>query len=110
MTITETGSPSFLIISGQVAANKKIELEHSFRIGFRSMSRACISKSLSEDFSRKGLYYFFSVWPDNESLRHFMSSPEYQLLHGAFRALGDILQIMQGNIECYAPKNNMKMF
>jgi hypothetical protein len=87
-----------LIISGQIPINKKIEFQHTFRIGFSSLSKECISKSLSEDCEREGIYYFFSMWSCEATLRNFMESTEFQLLNGAFHALGNVSQHVRGNI------------
>jgi hypothetical protein len=91
-------SHPFLIMSGQIAINKKIEFEHTFRIGFSSLTNDCISKNLSEDCEQKGVYYFFSVWSSNASLQQFMESREFQLLNGAFHALGSVSKALNGNI------------
>ena len=78
-----------LVMVGKIPANKKIEFEQTFRVGFSSFSKDCISKNLSEDCDQKGLYYFFSMWSCEDSLRKFKKSPEFQLLNGAFYALGN---------------------
>lgn len=96
--IIEKKSHPFLIITGQIPTNKKIEFEHTFRIGFSSLSKECISKSLSEDCEQEGVYYFFSMWSCNASLQNFMESLEFQLLNGAFHALGYIGQNVHGSI------------
>ena len=98
LSITEECFQPFLIVSGQIAVNKKIEFEHTFRIGFSSFSNECLSKNLSEDRNKEGLYYFFSLWPNDESLKIFLGSMEFQLLNGAFHALGNISQTLSGNI------------
>ncbi|HET7002635.1 MAG TPA: hypothetical protein VFI33_15030 [Puia sp.] len=103
-TIIEKKSLPFLIISGQIPINKKIEFEHTFRIGFSSLSKDCISKSLSEDCERGGVYYFFSMWSSAQTLQNFIDSPEFQLLNGAFHALGNIGKNVQGNIFRYEPE------
>jgi quinol monooxygenase YgiN len=101
--LTAKRSQPFLIISGQIAAHKKIEFEHTFRIGFSSLSSECISKNMSEDRNKEGIYYFFSLWPDNDSLNHFMDSQEFQLLNGAFRALGCATRTINGNLDLTEP-------
>jgi hypothetical protein len=103
-TIIEKKTHPFLIISGEIPINKKIEFEHTFRIGFSSLSKDCISKSLSEDCDREGIYYFFSMWPSEEALQNFMDSLEFQLLNGAFHALGIIGQNVHGNILSTVPQ------
>ncbi len=79
-----------LILIGKIPVNKKMEFEQTFRIGFSSLSKDCISKNLSEDCDQPGLYYFFSLWSSEETLRNFKKSPEFQLLNGAFHALGKV--------------------
>jgi hypothetical protein len=96
--IIEKKHHPILIISGQIPINKKIEFEHTFRIGFSSLSKDCMSKSLSEDCDREGIYYFFSMWSSESTLQNFMESPEFQLLNGAFHALGSVSQHIHGNI------------
>ena len=95
--ITKRSNP-FLIISGQITVSKKIEFEHTFRIGFSSLSRDCLSRNLSEDCDQEGMYYFFSLWSNNSALQHFLESPEFQLLNGAFHALGSVSQTINGNV------------
>jgi hypothetical protein len=97
-TIMESNNHPFLIISGRIPANKKQEFEQTFRIGFSSLSRDCISKSLSQDCDQAENYYFFSLWPSDKSLRIFMDSPEFQLLNGVFHALGRVSQTSIGNM------------
>jgi hypothetical protein len=104
MSIIEKKSHPFLIISGQIPLNKRIEFEHTFRIGFSSLSRDCISKSLSEDCDREGVYYFFSMWSCEAALQNFMGSMEFQLLNGAFHALGHVSRNLNGNILSDEPR------
>ncbi len=107
--IVEKRSHPFLIISGEIPINKKIEFEHTFRIGFSSLSKDCISKNLSEDCDRQGVYYFFSMWSSEKALQNFMGSSEFQLLNGAFHALGHISQNVQGNILSIEPQIHVSL-
>jgi quinol monooxygenase YgiN len=96
--IIEQSIHPFLVISGRIADHKKIEFEHTFRVGFSSISMECISKTLSEDKNDEGIYYFFSLWTSEQALKIFMESLEFQLLNGAFHALGSVGQTIRGTI------------
>ena len=60
------------MLSGHIAENKRIEKE--------------------------GQYYFVAVWPSGCNLKKFMVTVDYQILNGAFHALGSIQQSITGNL------------
>lgn len=91
-----------MIISGEIDNYKKTEFEHSFRIGFSSIPKDCLSKILLEDCNEACQYYFFSVWSSEESLKAFTESADFQLLKGAFQALGKVTLMLSGNLSDYA--------
>jgi quinol monooxygenase YgiN len=88
----------FLIISGQISGNKRKEFEQTFRLAFSSLSDNCIERCLSEDTSKEGNYYFFSLWSDENAMKIFKGSMEFQLMNGAFHALGFVIQTINGNV------------
>jgi len=88
----------FLIISGHISRNKRHEFEQTYRSGFESLSKTCIKYSVSEDSINSGLFHFFSVWKNEYALQAFKESPEFQILNGAFHALGKITQVISGNV------------
>jgi quinol monooxygenase YgiN len=88
----------FLIISGQIAQSKKKEFEQTFRLAFSVKTEDCLVYNLSADTSKDGYYHFFSLWTSDEALKKFMESTDYELMNGAFHALGHIEQSMTGNI------------
>jgi quinol monooxygenase YgiN len=97
----------FLIISGQIAQNKKKEFEQTFRLAFSVKTEDCLVYNLSADMSKDGYYHFFSLWTSDEALKKFMESTDYELMNGAFHALGHIHHSMTGNIS--ETKNLIKL-
>ena len=90
--------PAFLMISGHILRNKKKEFEQTFRLGFSFLSKDCISRSISIDKENEEIYYFFSLWSHEEALNSFMESSDFQLLNGAFYALGENRQSVKGKV------------
>jgi|KBSMisStandDraft_5_1062788.scaffolds.fasta_scaffold01144_18 quinol monooxygenase YgiN len=88
----------FLIISGHISEKKRLEFEHTFRIGLNALTGNCLSKSIAEDQISYGEYHFFSIWKDEDALQDFLNSGEYQLLTGAFHSLGKLKQITNGQV------------
>jgi len=88
----------FLMISGHISEKKRLEFEHTFRIGLNSLTGNCLSKSIAEDQLSYGEYHFFSIWKNEEALSEFLSSAEYQLLTGAFHALGILKKVTNGQV------------
>jgi hypothetical protein len=78
----------FLKISGLVANNKKKEFEQTVQFVFNQLPAVCTERSLAIDFQKQERYYFYSVWQNESSLKKFMESEEYQLIRGAYEALG----------------------
>jgi quinol monooxygenase YgiN len=97
--IVETNEHPFLIISGHISENKQKEFEHTFRIGLSGLTRDCIASHLSEDKNEDGQYYFFSLWSNERAMKRFMESPEFQMLSGAFHALGNITETLNGTVK-----------
>lgn len=89
---------SFLHISGQIRDNKYKEFEQTFGLGFSTLSKGCISNSLSVDINNEGFYHFFSIWKNDGALKIFLESADFQLLSGAFHALGTVSQTDIGEI------------
>jgi hypothetical protein len=96
--MTEKDMNHFLVISGHISVNKKKEFEQTFRLAFNSLSGDCLECSLSIDTNKEGDYHFFSLWSDKSAMNNFMSSMEYQLMNGAFHALGTIKKTFNGNV------------
>lgn len=88
----------FLIISGQISQSKKKEFEQTFRLAFSVKTENCLAYNLSADMNKDGYYYFFSLWTSEEALKKFMESTDYELMNGAFHALGHVDQFLTGNI------------
>jgi len=98
MVLVENSTHIFLMISGQIAESKKKEFEQTFRLAFSVKTEDCLVCNLSADTSKNGYYHFFSLWASDEALKNFMESTEYELMNGAFHALGHIEHSITGNI------------
>jgi quinol monooxygenase YgiN len=96
--MTEKNLNHFLIISGHISSNKKKEFEQTFRLAFSSLSGDCLEYCLSADTNREGDYHFFSLWSNEGAMKTFMDSMEYQLMNGAFHALGSVKKTFNGNV------------
>jgi hypothetical protein len=94
----EKYTPHFLRVSGDVARNKRREFEQTFRFVFNQLPAECIEHSLAADVFVDGHYHFFSVWLSANSLKSFMASREFQLLSGAYFALGEDEKTVHGPI------------
>ena len=88
ITLAGNEKNSFLMISGQIRESKRNEFEQTFRLIAGSMPADCIIRSLSNDISKEGYYHFFSLWLNENALKRFTESVEYQMMNGAFHALG----------------------
>jgi quinol monooxygenase YgiN len=88
----------FLIISGQITQSKKKEFEQTFRLAFSIKTEDCLAYNLSADTSKDGYYHFFSLWTSDAALKKYMESTEYELMNGAFHALGHVEQTLTGNV------------
>jgi hypothetical protein len=90
----------FLKISGLVDRLKKNEFENTVRFACGMMSAECTTKSLSAELLFGNEYFFFTSWSTEEALRLFVQSDEYQLVRGAYDALGLLQKIEIGyNVE-----------
>jgi quinol monooxygenase YgiN len=97
----------FLIISGQIANSKKKEFEQTFRLALSVKTSDCLVYNLSADTSKDGYYHFFSLWTSDAALKMYMESTEYELMNGAFHALGHVEQTLIGNVS--ETKNLIKL-
>ena len=86
------------MISGQIKESKRNEFEQTFRLAAGSMSGDCLICKLSTDISKEGYYHFFSLWVNEIALTRFNESVEYQMMNGAFHALGVVDQSYTGNL------------
>jgi len=96
--MTENNTNHFLVISGHISSNKKKEFEQTFRLAFSSISGDCLEYCLSADTNKEGNYHFFSLWLNEEAMKAFMDSMEYQLMNGAFHALGSVNKTFNGKV------------
>ena len=96
--MTERNLNYFLVISGHISSNKKKEFEQTFRLAFSSISGDCLEYSLSADSNKEGGYHFFSLWLNEGAMKSFMDSMEYQLMNGAFHALGSVNKTFNGKV------------
>jgi hypothetical protein len=96
--MTEINTNHFLVISGHISINKKKEFEQTFRLAFSSLSGDCLEYCLSADTNKEGGYHFFSLWLNEGAMKIFMDSMEYQLMNGAFHALGSVKKIFNGKV------------
>ncbi|MEJ0082091.1 MAG: antibiotic biosynthesis monooxygenase [Puia sp.] len=96
--MTESHLNHFLVISGHISGNKKKEFEQTFRLAFGSLSEDCLEYCLSVDTNKEGDYHFFSVWSNENAMKSFLNSMEFQLMNGAFHALGSIKKTMNGSV------------
>ena len=78
----------FLKVSGDIAGNKGKEFEQTIRFVFNQLPPECIDRTLSLDIQHDGHYCFFSLWLNEGALKRFLNSEEYQLISGAYDALG----------------------
>jgi quinol monooxygenase YgiN len=94
----EISTNRFMIISGQISAHKIKEFEQTFRLAFSTLSDECIKRSLSVDTNKDGYYYFFSIWTSEIAMKTFKDSMEFQLMNGAFHALGAVNHTLCGSV------------
>lgn len=104
MNISLTGANSILIISGLIASSKRKEFEQTYRLASSTITRECLFHNLTIDFEKEGHYHFFSLWASETDLNKFTGSVEYQMMNGAFHALGSIEQALTGSL------SNIKTF
>jgi hypothetical protein len=96
--MAENNTNHFLVISGHISINKKKEFEQTFRLAFSSLTGDCLECCLSADTNKEGGYHFFSLWLNEGALKTFMNSVEYQLMNGAFHALGSVKKTFNGTV------------
>jgi hypothetical protein len=89
---------TFLVISGQITESKRREFEQTYRLAISTLTGNCLAHSLSYEPVKDGYYHFFSLWTDEETLKKFMDSMEYQLMKGAFHALGSMDRLLTGRV------------
>ncbi len=98
VVLVENSMNFFLIISGQIVHSKKKEFEQTFRLALSVKTEDCLVYNLSADTNKDGYYHFLSLWTSDGALRRFMQSSDYELMNGAFHALGHIDQFMTGSV------------
>jgi hypothetical protein len=98
IVLVDTNLNSFMIISGHIPKNKRKEFEQTYRLASSTIAGSCLGNCLTVDIEKDNYYHFFSLWSNGESLKQFMESTEYQLMNGAFCALGTIKQTMSGSV------------
>jgi quinol monooxygenase YgiN len=89
----------FLKVSGEIAGNKGKEFEQTIRFVFNQLPPECTERSLSLDIHNEGHYFFFSLWLNERALKKFLNSEEYQLIRGAYDALGAMEISVYGPLE-----------
>jgi hypothetical protein len=89
----------FLKVSGDIAGNKGKEFEQTIRFVFNQMPPECVERTLSLDIHQEGHYYFFSLWLGERALKNFLNSGEYQLISGAYDALGTMNVSFYGTVD-----------
>jgi hypothetical protein len=92
----EKSKMHFLRISGIVKRIKKYEFENTVKFVFRLFTDDCIEHSLAAEIQSKNAYYFYTSWKSEAALKKFMESEEYQLVRGAYDALGVLEKIEFG--------------
>jgi hypothetical protein len=92
----EIDNVHFLKISGIVDKFKKSEFIGTVKFACNLLPSDCIERSLANEILEEDLYYFFSLWSTRTALRGFMESEEYQLIRGAYDALGILKKIEFG--------------
>jgi quinol monooxygenase YgiN len=88
----------FLKVSGAIAGNKGKEFEQTIRFVFNQLPPECTERTLSMDIHHEGHYYFFSQWLNERALKKFLNSVDYQLISGAFDALGNMEESVFGTL------------
>jgi hypothetical protein len=77
-----------LKISGTIGSTKHQEFEQTIRFVFNLLPITCVSSHLSIDVFNTDVYHLFTVWRTGTDLSKFKRSSEFQLIKGAFDALG----------------------
>ncbi len=78
----------FVRISGTIAAGKKKEFEQTVRFVFNQLPLACSDRNLAIDCQNEAAYSVYTEWLNEPALKKFMGSDEFQLIRGAYLALG----------------------
>ena len=97
-----------LTLSGYIQEEKAREFHQTFQIVLMNKPKKCLDFRLSVDFMDSSLYFFFSLWPDEESMEVFYRSDEYETLTGAFRALGFIRKKRMGEFILRSDAGSLK--
>lgn len=88
----------FLRLTGVIPGKKQREFEQTFRFVFNQLSRNCLEHDLSLDVNFSSKYHFYSLWPSASALAVFMKSQEFQVLEGAYKALGTLDESTRGEL------------
>lgn len=78
----------FLKITGTISWGKHTEFQQTIQFIFHHLPGGCVAHDLARDVFSPNVYHLFSMWDSKESLAHFKTSKEYQVLKGAFQTLG----------------------
>jgi hypothetical protein len=89
---------SLLKISGTIGAAKHKEFEQTIRFVLNLLPPTCIASHLSQDVFRPDMYHVFTLWITSNDLARFKDSNEYQLIRGAFQALGFLDMALEGDL------------
>ena len=101
----------FLKISGTVQSGKEREFQQTVMFIFNHLPASCISRNLAVDVDQSNLYHIYSLWRSRRALLSFRSSNEFELLKGAFEALGayrEGLEGVQTDVDLFEVKDVLK--
>ena len=94
----------FLKISGYVNAGKLKEFKQTVQYIINTMPTGRSEQNLALDVYDLGLYHFYSQWYSEDALRTFKASNDYEVLIGAFKALGQYKKSVWGK------KSDLQLF
>jgi hypothetical protein len=77
-----------LKIFGTISSAKQKEFEQTIRFAVNLLPSSCISSHLSMDVFNSNTYHFFTLWRSPADMAAFRRSNEFDLIRGAFQALG----------------------
>jgi hypothetical protein len=87
-----------LKISGTIGSPKHKEFEQTIRFVFNLLPSTCLASHLARDVFRTDAYHLFTLWPTATDLSIFKESSEYDLIRGAFDALGFMDRSFAGHL------------
>jgi hypothetical protein len=83
-------------ISGAIDRSKKKEFEQTVRFVFNRICDAGTERQLYVEVNDDSVYHFYLEWQNELSLKKFRESEEYELMIGAYIALGRLGKTMYG--------------